>query len=62
MIDASRLLDSKSLIGVFGTAMTVMLENVSVFISILVGLATLAYMLEKWYHMRQTRIRENKED
>lgn len=60
MIDITRLMDSRSFVGVFGTAMTVLLENISVVVSILVGVATLAYMLEKWLHMRQKRQRDEK--
>lgn len=57
MYNITDIMDYKAIIGVLGTGVTLALENVSVSISILVGMVTLVYMslkvYEKWNEIKK---------
>lgn len=44
----AKILDDKTFVGVTGLLSTIILDQISVVVSILVGLATLGYMVTKW--------------
>ena len=50
MISVTKMVDNNALIGVFGTSMTVALNQVSVVVSIIVGVLTAIYMGFKAYN------------
>lgn len=54
-MNVTEIMDYKALIGIFGTSLSLALEHISVVVSILVGLATLVYMIEKYLQLRQNR-------
>lgn len=49
------MIDIKAIVGVFGISLSVALSNISVVVSIMVGIATLLYMVEKWLLIRKQR-------
>lgn len=49
MIDIDEIMDSKALVGTIGMISSLTLNQVSAGVSLLIGLATLGYMLTKWY-------------
>lgn len=49
MIDIDEIMDYKAVIGTIGMISTLTLNQVSAGVSLLIGLATLGYMLTKWY-------------
>lgn len=55
MITEEDVMDPIAAKGTIGTSISFMLADVSVVISILVGIVTLAYMTEKWLAMRAER-------
>jgi len=52
-----KVFDEKMTVGLTGLASMLVLERISVIISIAVGLVTLGYMVTKWYFL----YKENKE-
>ena len=49
MINLDEIMDYKAVIGTIGLLSSVTLNQVSAGVSLLIGLATLGYMLTKWY-------------
>ena len=49
MINIDEIMDYKAFIGTIGLLSSVTLNQVSAGVSLLIGLATLGYMLTKWY-------------
>jgi hypothetical protein len=49
MINIDEIMDYKAVIGTIGLLSSVTLNQVSAGVSLLIGLATLGYMLTKWY-------------
>jgi len=49
MININEIMDYKAVIGTIGLLSSVTLNQVSAGVSLLIGLATLGYMLTKWY-------------
>jgi len=52
---SNEMIDIKAIVGVFGISLSVALSNISVVVSIMVGIATLLYMVEKWLLIRKQR-------
>ena len=50
MVSVTKMIDSNALVGVFGTSLTVALNQVSVIVSIVVGVVTAVYMGFKAYN------------
>ena len=57
----NEMIDIKAIVGVFGISLSVVLSNISVIVSIMVGIATLLYMVEKWLLIRKERKQKDSE-
>lgn len=46
----TKVLDNNTLVGIFGTTLSILLENISIVASIFVALLTAGYMATRWYN------------